>query len=268
MTSDPIGIIKPTNSVTLIHGDCLDVMRTLQSNSVDLIVTSPPYNIGKEYEKKASLSDYLDWQKAVIQESLRILKSNGSICWQVGNYIENGCVYPLDCVMFPIFIDFGLLPRNRIIWQFGHGLHCKKRFSGRHESILWFTKGSDYFFNLDDVRVPQKHPSKKHYKGLNKGKLSCNPLGKNPEDVWEMTNVKANHVEKTAHPCQFPTELPERLIRALCPKDGVVLDMFMGSGSTGVACARNNRSFIGIEKSKEYFKIAEDRMAGAVKIGV
>ena len=164
--------------------------------------------------------------------------------------------------MFQCFIELGLIPRNRIVWTFGHGLHCKKRFSGRYETVLWFSKGEDYTFNLDDVRVPQKYPAKKHYKGAKKGQLSGNPLGKNPEDVWDIPNIKNNHPEKTAHPCQFPELLAERLIKALSPVGGVVLDCFMGSGSTGVPSLKNNRNFIGIEKDENYFEIARKRILG------
>lgn len=246
--------------INLMKGDCLELMKNIPDGSVDLIITSPPYNIGKEYEKKTSLKNYILWQNKIISECFRILSDKGSICYQVGNYVDNGCVYPLDCVLFNYFIDNGFIPRNRIIWKFGHGLHCKKRFSGRHESILWFTKNQDYDFNLDDVRIPQKYPSKKHYKGNKIGQLSGNPLGKNPEDVWDITNVKNNHPEKTNHPCQFPVELPERLIKALTKVNQIVLDPFMGSGSTGVACVNTNRNFIGIELDDKYFEIAKNRI--------
>ena len=189
----------------------------------------------------------------MIKESYRVLKNGGSICWQVGNWVDNGAVYPLDCLFFPIFTGVGFVPRNRIVWTFGHGLHCKKRFSGRHETVLWFTKGSEYTFNLDDVRVPQKYPNKKHYKGGKKGELSGNPLGKNPEDVWNIVNVKNNHPEKTEHPCQFPEALVDRLVRALSNTNDVVLDMYLGSGTTGVVSKRLGRDFIGSELDEGYF---------------
>lgn len=115
----------------------------------------------------------------------------------MGNYVNNGEILPLDIMLFPIFNRLGLHLRNRIIWHFGHGLHCANRFSGRYETILWFTKTDDYIFNLDSVRIPQKYPNKKYYKGEKKGEFSSNPLGKNPSDVWEIPNVKSNHVEKT-----------------------------------------------------------------------
>ena len=155
--------------------------------------------------------------------------------------------------------------RNRIIWTFGHGLNSINRFSGRHETILWFTKGKQTVFNLDDVRIPQKYPGKRYYKGPNKGKLSGNPLGKNPSDVWDIPNVKAKHVEKTDHPCQFPVALPQRLIKALTLPDAIVLDPFMGSGSTGVAAVLEGRKFVGAELIKKYYDISVERIKAATE---
>jgi adenine-specific DNA-methyltransferase len=176
----------------------------------DLIVTSPPYNVGKSYEKKSPLDEYLKWQTRVIEMLLPKLKDTGSICWQVGNFVDNGHIIPLDIQFDPVFRRHGLLLRNRIIWHFGHGLHNKHRFSGRYEVILWYTKSDDYVFNLDAVRIPSKYPGKRHFKGPKAGQLSGNPRGKNPEDVWGIPNVKSNHIEKTARPCQFPVGLIEQ----------------------------------------------------------
>lgn len=127
----------------------------------DLVVTSPPYNIGKEYENQIPLADYVAWQKRIIEKIYPRLKDNGSICWQVGNYVENGSITPLDIELAPIFKELNLHLRNRIIWHFGHGLHNKNRFSGRYEVIMWYTKSDTYTFNLDDVRVPAKYPGNK-----------------------------------------------------------------------------------------------------------
>jgi adenine-specific DNA-methyltransferase len=140
----------------------------------------------------------------------------------------------VDIVLYPVFASLGLHLRNRIVWHFGHGLHASKRFSGRYEVILWFTKGNEYTFNLDAVRVPQKYPDKKYFKGPKKGELSGNPLGKNPSDIWEIPNVKANHVEKTIHPCQFPVELIERLVLAMTDEGDWALDPFIGVGTTAL----------------------------------
>ena len=221
---------------------CNDVVEFLQSITVKptLIVTSPPYNIGKAYEERVEFQEYLSWQKEVAKHCVEILHPQGSICWELGNYIEEGEVFPLDIFFYRIFKNLGMKLRNRIVWHFGHGLHARKRFSGRYEVILWFTKSDDYVFNLDTVRVPQKYRGKRAYKGLNKGKPSSNPKGKNPSDqweivlrdwereIWEIPNAKSNHPEHTIHPAQFPIELVERLVLALSNQDDWVLIPSLG----------------------------------------
>jgi adenine-specific DNA-methyltransferase len=237
----------------------------MPDGTAQLIVTSPPYNIGKEYEKTVLLDRYLILQRLVIHECVRILKPGGSICWQVGNHVNgHGQVVPLDLFLHGVFTEysesFQLRLRNRIIWCFEHGLNCQDRFSGRHESILWYTKGDKYTFNLDAVRVPQKYPGKRAYQGPRKGEFSSNPLGKNPGDVWTFPNVKSNHVEKTKHPCQFPIELPERLILALTKTDDLVVDPFIGSGTTAVAAVMRRRRVAGAELREDYLQIARERI--------
>ncbi len=255
----------PTSNLILYHGDCLNLLKQIPDGFVKLIVTSPPYNIGKPYEKKTNLNTYLANQRKVIEESVRVLSQEGSLCWQVGNFIENGEIIPLDILLFPLFSELGLKLRNRIIWHFGHGLHASKRFSGRYEVILWFTKSDQYTFNLDEVRVPSKYPDKKHFKGPKKGELSGNPLGKNPSDVWEIPNVKSNHIEKTIHPAQFPVELIERLVLSMTNKDDWTLDPFMGVGTTAIASLIHDRKSIGAEIIKEYYDLALQRINLAIK---
>lgn len=240
--------------------DNLDYMRALPNESMHLIVTSPPYNLGKTYEKKTTNEVYIEQQSAAIAEAFRLLHPQGSICWQVGNYVDGGEIYPLDILLYHKFKDLGLKLRNRIIWTFGHGLHCQNRFSGRHETILWFTKTDEYTFNLDPIRVPSKYPEKKHFKGPKRGQYSSNPLGKNPSDVWDIPNVKANHVEKTDHPCQFPVGLVERLVLALTKKGDNVLDPYLGVGSSAIAALKNGRHAYGCDTVKEYVKIALHRV--------
>ncbi len=240
--------------------DNLKFMRRLPDESMNLIVTSPPYNLGKEYEKRISQENYVKAQAACIAEAARLLASRGSICWQVGNYVDCGEILPLDILLYPLFKSHGLQLRNRIVWTFGHGLHCLKRFSGRHETILWFTKSEDYTFNLDPVRIPSKYPNKRYFKGPKKGELSCNPLGKNPTDVWDIPNVKSNHIEKTKHPCQFPVGLVERLILALTHEGDSVLDPYIGVGSTAIAAIKNGRSVYGCDHDKKYIDIAKERI--------
>ncbi len=257
----------------LINGDALKQLDKIGDKKFDLIITSPPYNLGKEYENKKSIEDYLQNQKQIIEKLIDVLSDKGSICWEVGNYVQKGEIFPLDIFYYNIFKNYKLKLRNRIIWHFGHGLHASNRFSGRYETILWFTKSDKYIFNLDEVRIPSKYPGKRHFKGPNKGKPSGNPNGKNPSDIWEIVktdwknelwnipNVKSNHPEKTMHQCQFPVELVERCILALTnEKESWVLDPFSGVGSTIIAAIKNNRNAVGIEKEKKYCVIAGERI--------
>lgn len=255
---------------TIVCQDNIAFMRTLDDESMNLIVTSPPYNLGKEYESKQPLAAYIDNQRETICEAVRLLSPSGSICWQLGNYVDGSEIYPLDILLYPLFKAHDLKLRNRIVWSFGHGLHCQNRFSGRHETVLWFTKSDNYVFNLDEVRVPSKYPNKKHFKGPNRGQLSGNPLGKNPADVWDIPNVKANHVEKLDHPCQFPVALVERLVLALTNKGDTVLDPYMGVGSSAIAAIKHKRKAYGCDVLPEYIDIAWARIrqlqAGKLRI--
>lgn len=249
----------------IYNADCLKIIPSIQDESLDLTLTSPPYCIGKAYDQHTTIEGFIEINRPVIESICKKTRPGGSICWQIGHHISNGEIIPLDYIVYKLFKDAcpEIRMRNRIIWHFEHGANCRKRFSGRHETVLWFTKGDDYYFDLDSVRVPQKYPGKKHYKGQKKGEYSCNPLGKNPGDVWIIPNVKANHVEKTDHPCQFPIALAQRLIKALTPHKGVILDPFMGSGTAGAAALIEARNFIGIELNEHYFKIAADRLSKA-----
>lgn len=258
--------------IVISNGDCVKILSKVPDETVKLVITSPPYNIGKEYEKSASLDNYLESLRPAIEQIVRVLSQEGSICWQVGNYVNNGEVFPLDIYFYGLLKEYGLKLRNRIVWHFAHGLHASKRFSGRYETLLWFTKGDEYTFNLDLVRVPSKYPGKTHFKGDKKGLPSGNPLGKNPSDVWqivtqdwetclwEIPNVKANHPEKTLHPCQFPIELVERCVLALTGENDWILDPFSGVGSALLAALKNNRRAFGCEKESEYVEIAKQRI--------
>lgn len=262
----------PQANIIVFEGNTNDLIETIPDASIKLIITSPPYNLGKDYESQISIDDYLDIQASTIAKLYRILHPEGSICWQVGNFVKDGEVFPLDIFYYRIFKQLGLSLRNRIVWHFGHGLHASKRFSGRYETILWFTKGATYTFNLDEVRVPSKYPGKRHYKGPNKGELSGNPKGKNPSDVWEILteewedgfwdipNVKSNHPEKTTHPCQFPVELVERCVLALTNENDWVFDPYAGVGSSLIAAVKHNRCAIGSEKEPDYVQITQERL--------
>ncbi len=250
----------------LVNGDCVPFLSRIPSKSIDLVVTSPPYFMGKDYDKSVKVEDFVNFHRKILPEIFRITKDGGSICWQVGYHVKMSQVVPLDYLIYEIFSDFSdLYLRNRIIWTFGHGLHGQKRFSGRHEMILWFTKGKNYYFDLDSIRIPQKYPGKRYYKGDKKGMFSGNPLGKNPSDVWDIPNVKAKHIEKSEHPCQYPIALAQRLIKALVPPKGKVLDPFIGSGTTAIAAILESKKFLGFEIEKKYHNVAVTRCHEALE---
>lgn len=261
-----------TERLSLVRNDSLAFSKSLPTSFFSLVISSPPYNIGKEYEERLTLREYLAQQKPLLSELVRVLKTDGSICWQVGNYVEDGEVFPLDIYYYELFKSLGLRLRNRIIWHFEHGLHCSNRLSGRYETILWFTRSDAYKFQLDPVRVPAKYPGKLHFKGQKRGQPSGNPLGKNPSDVWaivandwerqiwEIPNVKANHPEKTEHPCQFPVELVERCVLAMTEKDDWVYDPYCGVGSTLIGAARHERRAVGCDRDATYLAAARERL--------
>jgi DNA modification methylase len=259
--------------VVLLEGDSAETLKDVPDETAKLIITSPPYNIGKAYETATHLTEYLDRLTPIVDQLIRVLARNGSLCWQVGNYVEKSEIFPLDIFYYPFFKSRGLKLRNRLVWYFEHGLHASKRFSGRYEVLLWFTKTDEFTFNLDSVRVPSKYPGKTNYKpGENYGKPTGNPLGKNPSDIWKLIhheweqglwcipNVKANHPEKTVHPCQFPIELVERCVLALTDPGDWVLDPFSGAGSALLAALRHERKGIGCERESEYNQIARKRI--------
>lgn len=252
------------NDATIFLGDRLDLLKQIPDGEADLVVTSPPYNIGKSYEKIISLEDYLLAQEETLVESYRVLSDRGSLCWQVGNHItKDSEVVPLDIPIYNICKKLGLVLKNRIVWHFEHGLHCKNRFSGRYETIIWFVKSDNYIFNLDPIRIPQKYPGKKNFKGSKAGEYSCNPLGKNPGDMWVIPNVKHNHCEKTIHPCQFPIELVERLVLSMTNANSLVIDPYMGAGSALCAAIRNDRRAAGADVVQDYVNLAKERVTAA-----
>lgn len=259
----------------IIEGDAQQELAKLSDGDVQLFVSSPPYNIRKPYERDGfpGLGEYKRWMEVTVALLWDKLNSSGSVCWQVGNHIQGGTITPLDYLFFDIFSHAGFKLRNRIIWTFNFGLHAKTRFSGRYETLLWFTKSEEYTFNLDAVRVPQIYPGKRHSSRKGKSGPSGNPLGKNPSDYWEfdgkatfvddpiwkIPNVKANHPEKTDHPCQFPSEVAERCILAFSDAHQLVVDPFAGTGVVPIAARALGRCGLGIELKPEYAQLARGR---------
>ena len=255
-------------------GNSFELTKEVPANSIQLTVSSPPYNIGKAYEPRTSLEAYLEPYRAFAADLFAKTKITGSVAWQVGSHVNNGEIFPLDIWFYQLFKDAGFQLRNRIVWHYEHGLHASLRLSGRYETILWFTKSDQYLFNLDPIRVPSKYPGKLHFKGAKKGLPSGNPLGKNPTDAWEnvltedwewawwnIPNVKSNHPEKTEHPCQFPVELVQRCVLALSEPGDLVLDPFLGVASTAIGALMHGREFLGFEMSPAYLATAKQRVA-------
>lgn len=225
----------------VITGDCVDSMRKIGGGMISLIFTSPPYNIGKEYEKRVPLATYIAQMTPVAAEMARVLRPGGHLCWQVGNHVDNGKVVPLDMALHPTLAAAGFVLQRRFLWTFGHGLHCQKRFSGRYETIVWYTKGP----RTTELRWPIA--------------LLREALGR----VIDAPNVKSNHVEKRTHPCPFPVELPQRFVLALTNPGDMVLDPFGGSGTTAVASLLAHREPVTIDCVREYSREARARLAAA-----
>lgn len=263
----------PDADVVLYEGDCLDLLKQIKDPVVRLGITSPPYNLGKEYEDHVALEKYIEVHSQVIRDSHNVLVDGGSLCWEVGNYVENGGIVPLDILLWGYFAgeELKMKCRNRIAWVVPHGLHSKNRFSGRYEVVLWFTKGDGYYFDLDAVRVPSLYPKKKYFKGPKKGEVSSNPNGKNPSDAWTdlwggISNVKHNHPEKTEHPCQFPEALVRRIVLALSKKNEWVLDPYLGSGTTAAICVQEGRKVVAAEIEHRYMKTARARVRKRIRL--
>jgi adenine-specific DNA-methyltransferase len=247
----------------IYSGDCRELLEQIPAGSLDLTFTSPPYNIGKEYETVRPIDEYLDWSVEWINGIYRATADNGALLLNVG-YVS----IPDRAKSIPIpYLLWSRIPfflQQEIVWNYGAGVAAKKFLSPRNEKLLWYVKDSQsYCFNLDDIRDPDvAYPNQKK-----KGKLRCNTIGKNPSDVWQIAKVTSGEgrssKERTPHPAQFPLDLCERSIKGFSPTDGIVIDPFLGSGSTIDACLRWGRYSIGFEIREDYCAIAAARVADA-----
>lgn len=246
--------------VAIYNMDCLQGMQALPQEILDLTVTSPPYNIGKEYESLIDTSDYVNWCASWMKEIHRITAENGSFWLNVGYFevANKGLAVPISYLLWDKS-DFYFL--QEVVWNYAAGVACRSRYSPRNEKLLWYVKSNNnYTFNLDAVRDPNvKYPNQKK-----NGVLKCNPLGKNPSDVWQISKVtsgaKRSSKERTPHPAQFPLEMIERIIKASSNENDLILDPFMGSGTTAVAALANGRKVIGFELNEKYIEIAKERI--------
>lgn len=240
--------------------DCLEAMTILPDQSINLTVTSPPYNIGKEYENLLPLDDYINWCKKWITEVYRLTLYDGAFWLNLGYLsIKNRAkAIPISYLLWDK-IPFYLI--QEIVWNYGAGVAGSKFFSPRNEKFLWYVKNPEaYTFNLDDIRDPNvKYPNQKK-----NGKIKVNPLGKNPTDVWEFPKVTSGQnrssKERTPHPAQFPSAVIQRIITASSHENEIVLDPFLGSGTTAMVALDLNRLVIGFEVRQDYCDIAANRI--------
>jgi adenine-specific DNA-methyltransferase len=276
----------------IILGDAFKLIKEVPSGCIDLILTSPPYGIGKSYERRSvTIDDYIKTMKPICEECVRVIRKGGALIWQVGNRIEGAShargasaskekpapeTIPLEMLYYPIFKSLGLQLRNQIVWTSSNTIPFRdqKMLQGRHEIVLYFTKGDNYTFNLDEIRIPQKYPDKKYpCWGRRKGEFRLpNPKGTNPGDVfrkddepssdaWEIT-LSTNSSERWDHPAEFPEKLVERLIKMSTGEGNIVLDPFAGVGTTPKVAKDLGRHYLAFEKEPHYYNQAILRLAG------
>lgn len=244
----------------IYNTDCVEALKQLESAEIDLTITSPPYNIGKEYETVLSIEDYVTWSELWINEIHRVTKHNGSFWLNLGylSLPNTAKAIPIAYLLWSV-VPFYLI--QEIVWHYGAGVAGKKFFSPRNEKFLWYVKNQEcYTFDLDAVRDPNvKYPNQKK-----NGKLKVNPLGKNPSDVWEFPKVTSgsqrSSIERTAHPAQFPIAVIERIVLASSSQYNLILDPFMGSGTTACAALKNNRAVVGFEINTGYCELTASRI--------
>jgi adenine-specific DNA-methyltransferase len=248
------------DDVLLYHGDAFTLLERMPSACIPLTVTSPPYNIGKEYEVVKGTKEYVEWTSEWTHKIYRVTTRNGAFWLNLG-YVPiagKGKAVPIPYLIWDR-VPFYLI--QEIVWNYGAGVAGRLFFSPRNEKFLWFVKDEmDYIFNLDDIRDPNvKYPNQRK-----NGKLKCNPNGKNPSDVWQIAKVTSGRdrssKERTIHPAQFPIELLSRIILASSTPGDIILDPFAGSGSSLEAAIRTGRKAIGFELNIDYIKVAATRM--------
>jgi adenine-specific DNA-methyltransferase len=252
-----------TDECLIFNCDCLEAMRLLAAStpgSIDLTVTSPPYNIGKEYESPQSIDTYLDWCESWVRVLYQLTSSQGTFWLNLGySQLPNKArAIPIAYLLWNR-VPFYLI--QEVVWHYGAGVAARTMFSPRNEKFLWYTKdAASYTFNLDEIRDTNvKYPNQKK-----NGKLKCNQLGKNPTDVWQFPKVTSGRnrssKERTPHPAQFPLQVIDRIVKGSSNEGDVVLDPFMGSGTTAVAALNNGRKVVGFEINRRYCEIAARRV--------
>ena len=237
--------------------DALAGLARIPDGSVDLILTDPPYNLGKDYgnaSDQQSVADYLRWTEQWIDAALPKLKANGSL------YIFLTWRYSPEIF---VMLKQRMAMMNEIIWDrrvpsMGGSV---RSFSSVHDTIGFFVKRKDYYFDLDAVRIAYDAATKKARSRSIFIGAKWLEVGYNPKDLWSVSRLHKEHPERADHPTQKPLEIIERMVKASCPPGGVVLDLFMGSGTTALAAKRCGRDFVGFELNPDYCAIIEQRLA-------
>jgi adenine-specific DNA-methyltransferase len=232
-------------------------MPAMAAGSVDLVVTSPPYGAGKEYEEPISIDEYTAFADRWLACVPRVLSDMGALWLNLGYIkVSETETLPLTYLYYSLVRQHGLHLIQEIVWHYEGGMKYTRRFTHRTERWMWFVKDpNNYVFHLDEVRDST----------LNRTADRRNSdLGKNPTDYWYFDRVvggRGKRSEKTEHPAQFPVSMIERIITACSNKGDLILDPFGGSGSTAEAASRNGRGFISIEQDAKYHKIARARLS-------
>lgn len=236
--------------IRLICGDAIEEMKKLPASSVDLVIADPPYNLGKDYgnnQDAKAWREYESFTKNWLDEAVRLMTPTASI------YVFMGVRF-ISKLFLLLEEDFQLRFNGWITWHYTQGMGRKNGFSPRHEDVLYFTRSQKFTFNLDDVRIPQKY-----YRQRN------NMAGANPGDVWQFSHVHYCSEEREQHPTQKPEALMERIIRASSNAGDMVLDPFVGSGTTCRVASALGRRSIGIDINPDYIAMSEKRIASTVE---
>lgn len=235
----------------LANRDCLDFLSTLKDNSIDLVLTDPPYyKIVKEsWDKQWKTErDYLDWCSLWTNECIRVLKPGRCMAVWGTTKTDTFLRYKLEVLNHP-----SLTYQNWLIWHYDWGGRTKKTFARKHEDCLVYSKGKEFVFNGDSVRIPYRVKT-----NVRKGAVN-NPLGKIPTDVWEKNNHTTSKEYVGWHPTQKPIVVLSRIICAFTNPGDTILDIFSGSGSTAIACDTTGRKFMGCEIDQTYFTKSIER---------
>jgi site-specific DNA-methyltransferase (adenine-specific) len=239
--------------------DALAGLARIPDGAIDLVLTDPPYNLGKDYGNESdrqSVEAYLAWTERWIDAVLPKLKDNGSLyiflTWRFAPEIF-------------VMLKQRMTMMNEIIWdrRVPSMGGSTRSYSSVHDTIGFFVRRKDYYFDLDAVRIPYDAQTKKARSRSIFVGAKWLEVGYNPKDLWSVSRLHREHAERVDHPTQKPLEIIERMVKASCPPGGVVLDPFMGSGTTALAAKRLGRHFTGFELNPDYCAVAAARLAAS-----